>query len=146
MAYFDSPNIIIATIVVIILSLLIIGLFIGWFYGARRLNLDLHHIAVYGATILVFLIILLWMGPRIISVLTSSSSSYYSSSPSIGSIIHAIAGLIVLIAMLVVSIAFIIKRDIPLALLKKMRYFMIGILVIFPIVFVLGILNYTKYF
>ncbi len=54
----------ISAMVLVIELVIILGVAFGWWYGARRLNLKLHHGAVYLLVLVHLLTVGLWMIPR----------------------------------------------------------------------------------
>ena len=143
LAYFDIPNDVFATGILIAEIILMVLLFIGWYKGARRLNIDLHHYIVYSVTIIANFLFLIWMAPKItvdryFSIISNFPDTYKPT-------IHMTLGLIVLILMITVSGIFIVNRDININRLKRYKPLMIIIAITFPIVVFTGFLLYMKY-
>ena len=135
----QSLDMTIAVLVLLIESGLIIALIIGWYFGARRLNINLHHGVVYGGLLINTVIVAVWMLPRGIRALP-----YLLTDPLLYSrvLLHFMIGLVVICLGLVIGILFLLNRDIPLGLLKKAQPFMIVILLGWIITFSLGALNF----
>ncbi|MFW9966206.1 MAG: hypothetical protein ACFFEA_03560 [Candidatus Thorarchaeota archaeon] len=130
-----------ATSALIIEVLMIIVLLIGWLYGARRLEFRVHHRAVYSIVLVNSLLVGLWMIPQAINLATYGYFDDFSTSWH--QIIHDTLGVIVVVLSIIVSIVFLIRRDMPLKLLKRTRPLMILILTFWIITFALGVLAYT---
>lgn len=131
----------VATSALVIEVLIIIVLLIGWLYGARRLDFRVHHRAVYSIVLVNSLIVGIWMIPQAISL---ASFGYFDDlSTSWHQILHDTLGLIAVALSIVVSAVFVVRRDMPLKLLKRTRPLMILILILWIITFVLGVLAYT---
>jgi hypothetical protein len=131
----------VATSALIIEVLMIIVLLIGWLYGARRLEFRVHHRAVYSIVLVNSLLVGLWMIPQAINL---ASFGYFDDlSTSWHQILHDILGIIAVVLSIIVSVIFLIRRDMPLKLLKRTRPLMILILTLWIITFALGVLAYT---
>jgi hypothetical protein len=131
----------VATSALVIEVLIIIVLLIGWLYGARRLDFRVHHRAVYSIVLVNSLIVGLWMIPQAINL---ASFGYFDDfSTSWHQILHDTLGLIAVALSIVVSAVFVVRRDMPLRLLKRTRPLMILILILWIITFVFGVLAYT---
>jgi hypothetical protein len=129
-------------LVVLFETVLIGSLLIGWYFGARRLNIDLHHWMVYGVTPIHALIWLLWMFP---AVLRSLPGALQNPIPRFIPIIHWTSGLIALILSITIAITFIFNRNIPLGLLRRIRPLMIVTIISWTIAFVLGLYIFINF-
>lgn len=143
LAYFNIPNDIFATGVLLTEIIVVIMLIVGWYFGARKLNIDFHHYMVYSATIIAVFIFIIWMGPKVFpdrffSIISNFPETYKAT-------IHMILGLITLILMITVSTLFLVNRDININRLKRYKPLMITIAILFPIVVITGFLLYMKY-
>ncbi len=123
-------------------TILISSLVIGWYFGARRLNIDLHHWMVYGATPVHAIIWFLWMLP---AVLRSLPRALQDPIPRIFPLLHWTSGLIALILSISITITFLLNKDIPLGLLRRIRPFMIVTIICWTIAFVLGIYIFLNF-
>ncbi len=136
-------DIMIASIVLGIEIGVLILLFIGWRYGARRLHLNLHHWVIWGSVAIQIGTVALWMVPRIIlflpSLLTNITENLYL-------IIHGILGLMTVILGICLVILFLVRRDIPLSYLKKGRKFMFLALFGWIAASILGISIYLVFY
>ncbi|MFX0055965.1 MAG: hypothetical protein ACFFAD_13645 [Candidatus Hermodarchaeota archaeon] len=132
---------VVATSALIIEVLMIIVLLIGWLYGARRLDFRVHHRAIYSIVLVNSLIVGLWMIPQAINL---ASFGYFDDfANSWHQILHDTLGLIAVALSIIVSIVFVVRRDMPLKLLKRTRPLMILILILWIATFALGVLAYT---
>ena len=130
-------------LIAILILMLEIGFFIilitGWYFGARRLNLKLHHGVVYGLIGVQLIIIGLWMLPRALLFLPYLFADIPRSLPII---LHVSLGLITISLGVFIVIVFLLNREIPLALLKKIQPVMVVVLGCWIITFILGVTNY----
>lgn len=136
-----EPFPLIATSVLLIESFILLILLIGWFYGARRLNFNLHHGAVYTIIVAHILTLTLWMIPiasGAISFLLTDPVQFWRP------LLHFILGTFALIFGIILGIIFLIKRDIPLKLLRRARPLMILTLTLWVLSFVVGFVNYLS--
>jgi hypothetical protein len=129
-------------LVLIFEAILIGSLLIGWYFGARRLNIDFHHWMVYGVTPVHAVIWFLWMFP---AVLRSLPRALQDPIPRIFPIIHWTSGLIALILSISITIIFIFNRDIPLGLLRRIRPLMIVTIICWSIAFILGLYIFINF-
>ncbi|MFW9917730.1 MAG: hypothetical protein ACFFGZ_19165, partial [Candidatus Thorarchaeota archaeon] len=60
--FLDDPQI--AILVLLAEIIFILSLLTGWYFGARRLNITLHHRVVYIAVPVQFGLLILWMIPK----------------------------------------------------------------------------------
>ncbi|MFX0064931.1 MAG: hypothetical protein ACFFC7_22370 [Candidatus Hermodarchaeota archaeon] len=134
----QSINMLMALIAILIL-MIEIGLFIilitGWYFGARRLNLKLHHGVVYGLIGVQLIITGLWMIPRALSFLPYLLPDITRNWPII---LHISLGIITMSLGIFVIVIFLLNREIPLALLKKIQPVMVVVLGCWIITFALG--------
>jgi len=129
-------------IVLLLESILGILLFLGWFLGARRLNIQLHHWMVYSATSIHLFIWFLWMFPKSLASLPSALSNPLAR---ILPLAHWTSGLIALSLSLLIAIIFLFNRDIPLALLRRVRPLMIITIISWLIAFILGFIIFINF-
>ncbi|WXG41720.1 MAG: hypothetical protein WED07_13315 [Candidatus Freyarchaeum deiterrae] len=113
---------------------LVAALIIGWRFGARRLNLRLHHGIVYSVIATQVAIIILWMAPSALTYL--SSFSYPNENLFI--IVHAIVGLVTVGLGVTLITIFLLRPKAPLQLIRRARLVMITTLAIFIIVAAIG--------
>ncbi|MFX1532684.1 MAG: hypothetical protein ACFFDI_00460 [Promethearchaeota archaeon] len=138
----QSVNMLMALVAILIL-MIEIGLFIilitGWYFGARRLNLRLHHGVVYGLIGVQLIIIGLWMLPRALSFLPYLLADIIGNLPII---LHISLGITTISLGVFLVIIFLLNPDIPLALLKKIQPVMVVVLGCWIITFALGATTY----
>ncbi|MHA2270467.1 MAG: hypothetical protein ACXACI_01305 [Candidatus Hodarchaeales archaeon] len=140
--FLDDPQI--AILVLLAEIIFILALLMGWYFGARRLNIDLHHLVVYIAVPVQFVLLVLWMLPKPLK-----SLDFLLDAPikNWNLLAHFILGLITIGLALGVVITFIIYRGVPLTVLRKVRPVMIAILLLWIVTFSLGAWNfYKKYY
>jgi hypothetical protein len=133
-----------ATSVLLAESLILLILMIGYFYGARRLNFNLHHGVVYTIVVAHILTLSFWMLP-----IASGGIPFLLTDPIRfwRPLAHFILGSLALVFGILLGIIFLIKRDMPLKLLRRARPIMILTLTLWIISFALGFVNYLgKYF
>ena len=135
---FDTQTI--ATIVLTLEALVIFGLLCGWYFGARRLNFRIHHGFVYTAIIVHSITVAVWMFPPAQAAITSGYLLNFAATWRLS--LHFIFGAIADILGVMLAITFAIKREMPLALLKRARPFMITTLILWLLTFATGILNF----
>lgn len=115
---------------------IILTLIIGWIYGSRRMDFDLHHRAVWLVVFLHIVTVGLWMIPRSMSqlsiMLANPSEFWYR-------IVHDIVGMVAILFGAVLVALFLIKRGMPLKLLKRSRPFMFITIGLWILAFVLGL-------
>jgi hypothetical protein len=123
-------------LVLILEIIVLIALIVGWRYGASRMNFDLHHKAVYLVVLIHILTVGFWMIPRALDRLTIMLSNpitfWYQ-------IVHDIFGILAIGLGAILAILFLIKRGMPLKLLKRTRPFMFLIIGVWIIAFILGL-------
>jgi hypothetical protein len=149
---------------------LLVALIIGWRFGARRLDIRLHHRVVYLLILSQLIIIILWMAPRALAFITSSAVAYLngdlflilaslypninllqfipasSVDPSINIItLHSIVGLITVGLGVALITIFLLRPEMPLKLLRRGRPLMITTFIIFIIVFVVGVILFLHF-
>ncbi len=134
---YDIPS---TPLIIFLIEMLIFsGLLFGWYFGARRLNLDLHHYMVYGATGIHSLIFLVYMFPKALN-----GFSYVLQTGRLLPLLHWGTGLIAVISSLTLATTFLLRRDIPLSVLKKVRPLMIITIISWVIAFSLGFLIFIS--
>ena len=140
--FLDYEIVLISLIVFLIEIGILISLLIGWYLGARRLNINLHHYMVYSVTTIHFIIFITWMLPNALSAL-----EFVLNDP-IGRalpLLHWSIGLIAVSLSVTIVIIFLFNRDIPLSLLKRVRPLMIVTIICWSIAFVLGLLIFFTF-
>ena len=120
---------------------LLAALIIGWLFGARRLNLRLHHGIVYSVVAIQVAIIILWMAPAALAYL--STFSYPNENLFI--IVHAIIGIAAVSLGVALIVTFLIRKKPALQLIRRTRLVMISTLIIFFIVAAIGVLLFYYY-
>ncbi len=123
-------------IVLVLEVFIVVVLVVGWIYGSRRMDFDLHHRAVWLVALLHFLTVGFWMIPRAIERL-----SFMLSNPILNwyQIVHDTIGIIAIVLGIVLVLLFLIRRDMPLKLLKRTRPLMFLTIGTWIIAFVLGV-------
>ncbi|MFW9907427.1 MAG: hypothetical protein ACFFEF_02525 [Candidatus Thorarchaeota archaeon] len=125
----------IAFVIMITETVLLSALIIGWLYGARRMDLKLHHRVVYPVVLVHFLTVGLWMIPialgRVSIMLADPIGNLYQ-------IIHDTLGILGIGLGIVLTIMFAFKRDMPIKLLKKARPLMFLTIGVWILAFILG--------
>lgn len=134
---FTDPilSLVISIIAIVIESLLFVMLLVGWYFGARRLNLSLHHWMVYSLIPIHSVFLFLWMIPRFLVVLTTLPVTPIGG---IGMIFHGIFGILAGVVIILIVILFLLRRDLPLNLLRKTRPLMFVALLMWVILFIGG--------
>jgi hypothetical protein len=139
-----EPFPLIASSVLLVESIILLILIMGWIYGARRLNFNLHHVAVYTIIVAHILTLSLWMLPiasGVMPFLLTNPLRFWRP------LTHFILGSLALVFGMILGIIFLIKRDIPLNLLRRARPLMILTLSLWVLSFVLGFATYlAKYY
>ena len=115
---------------------IVIVLVIGWIYGARRKDFNLHHRAVWLVALLHFLTVGFWMIPRALErlsfMLANPITNWYQ-------ILHDIIGIIAIGLGILLVLLFLLKKGMPLKLLKRTRSLMFLTIGMWIIAFILGI-------
>ncbi|TXT56422.1 MAG: conserved membrane protein of unknown function [Candidatus Thorarchaeota archaeon] len=136
-----SQSLEIATVIMIVESILFIAIAIGWYFGARRMYFDLHHKAVYSVVLIHSITVGAWMIPRAATLaaegaFTDLAASWYQ-------IVHDLIGIFAIIFGIVLALIFLTRKDMPLDLLKKTRPIMILTLILWTASYLLGIIAYV---
>ncbi|MHA2378228.1 MAG: hypothetical protein ACXADS_03055 [Candidatus Thorarchaeota archaeon] len=126
-----------ATTVMILETFVVVVLLIGWLFGARRLEFRLHHWAVYSIILVHAVTVGAWMIWRAerLNPFADPVANWYQ-------ILHDTLGIIAIALGLIVAVVFLVRRDMPLKLLKRTRPVMILILTLWVITFILGLAAY----
>ncbi|MFX0085140.1 MAG: hypothetical protein ACFFAU_05670 [Candidatus Hodarchaeota archaeon] len=140
--FLDYEIAIIPLVVIILELILIIALIVGWYLGARRLKINLHHYMVYSGTIIHFSIFLFWMFPNFTKTISGALSNPFAR---IIPILHWSFGLVAVILSISLTTIFLFNRDIPLDLLRKLRPFMIITLLSWIIALILGAIIFISF-
>ncbi|MFW9799992.1 MAG: hypothetical protein ACFFD9_06130 [Candidatus Thorarchaeota archaeon] len=130
----------VATAVLIAETFVLIVLLIGWLYGARRLEFRLHHRAVYSVVLIHAVTVGPWMIMR--AMLFASQGLFDDPISSWYQILHDALGIIAISLGFIVAVVFLVRRDMPLKLLKRTRPVMILILTLWVVTFLLGVMSY----
>ena len=126
----------IAYVVLVLEIVVLIALLVGWRYGASKKNFDLHHKVVYLVVLIHILTVGFWMIPRAmerLSIMLSSPLTFWYQ------IVHDIIGILAIGLGAVLVVLFLIKKGMPLKLLKRTRPFMFLTVGIWIIAFILGL-------
>ncbi|MFW9787759.1 MAG: hypothetical protein ACFFE2_12710 [Candidatus Thorarchaeota archaeon] len=122
-------------LVLILEIIVLITLLIGWRYGASRMNFRLHHQAVYLVVLIHILTVGFWMIPsaigRLSLMLNNPVVFWYQ-------IAHDIVGILAIVLGAILVTLFLIRRGMPLKLLKRTRPLMFLTIGVWIIAFVLG--------
>ncbi len=114
------------TLILFLEIALMIILIIGWIYGARRMDFNFHHKAVYLVVAVHLVSVLLWMIPLTRTILWWQ-------------IVHELIGGTAIVMGIVLVILFIVRKGMPLKLLKRTRPFMFLTIGLWLISFLFGI-------
>ena len=126
----------IAYLVLVLEIVVLTALMIGWRYGASKKNFDLHHKAVYLIVLIHILTVGLWMIPRAmerLSIMLSNPLTFWYQ------IVHDIIGILAIGLGAVLVVIFLVKKGMPLKLLKRTRPFMFLTIGVWIFSFLLGI-------
>ena len=126
----------IAYLVLVLEIVVLTALMIGWRYGASKKNFDLHHKAVYLVVLIHILTVGLWMIPRAmerLSIMLSNPLTFWYQ------IVHDIIGILAIGLGAVLVVIFLVKKGMPLKLLKRTRPFMFLTIGVWIFSFLLGI-------
>ena len=125
----------IAMIVMITETILVIGMMIGWLYGARRMDFKTHHRTVYPIVLIHSITVGFWMIPisigRLPIMLSNPMVFWYQ-------ILHDMLGFVGIGLGIVLSLLYIFKRGMPLKLLKRTRPIMFLAIGVWVFAFILG--------
>lgn len=130
----------VASLVLGVETVIVIVLLIGWLLGARRLEFTLHHWVVYSIVLIHSITVGVWMIPRAMRFITYIIADPAGNWPLI---LHDTVGIVAVLLGIIVGLTFIIRRDMPLRLLKRMRPVMILILILWITSFLLGFAVYV---
>ena len=123
-------------LVLVLEIIVLLALLVGWRYGASRMNFKLHHYAVYSVVLIHILTVGFWMIPQAIdrlSIMLANPVTFWYQ------IVHDIIGILAIALGAILSIIFIVKRGMPLKLLKRARPFMFITIGVWIIAFLLGV-------
>jgi len=122
-------------LVLILEIFIVIILMVGWIYGAKRMDFNLHHKAVWFVALVHFLTVGFWMIPRAIErlsfMLANPLANWYQ-------ILHDAVGILAIGLGVVLVLMFLIKTGMPLKLLKRTRPFMFLTIGTWLLAFILG--------
>ncbi len=116
--------------------IILIILFVGWIYGSRRMDIILHHRAVYLIAALHLFNVFFWMLPRALLFV-----DYVFSDP-IGNwylILHDVVGLLAVGFGALLVLLFLAVKGMPLRLLRRTRPIMFLTMILWVIAFILGL-------
>jgi hypothetical protein len=126
----------ISYIVLILEVIVLIVLVVGWIYGARRKDFNLHHKAVYFVALVHMLTVGVWMIPRALErlslMLANPIMNWYQ-------IVHDIVGILAIGLGVLLVVIFLARSGMPIKLLKQTRPLMFLTLGTWIIAFVLGV-------
>ncbi len=126
----------IAMIVMVVETILVIALMIGWLYGARRMDFGTHHRAVYPIVLIHSITVGVWMIPiaigRLPIMLANPMVFWYQ-------IVHDMLGFVGISLGIILALLYVFKRDMPLKLLKRTRPIMFLTIGVWFLSFVLGL-------
>ncbi len=126
----------ISFIVLILEVIVLIVLVVGWIYGARRKDFNLHHKAVYFVALVHMLTVGVWMIPRALErlslMLANPIMNWYQ-------IVHDIVGILAIGLGVLLVVIFLVKSGLPIKLLKQTRPLMFLTIGTWIIAFVLGV-------
>jgi len=126
----------ISYIVLILEVIVLIVLVVGWTYGARRKDFNLHHKAVYFVVLVHMLTVGVWMIPRALErlslMLANPIMNWYQ-------IVHDIVGILAIGLGVLLVVIFLARSGMPVKLLKQTRPLMFLTLGTWIIAFVLGV-------
>lgn len=116
-------------------SIVLFIVMVGWYRGARRLDFKLHHLAVYSILLVHLFNVGLWMIPQALAragTVSADPGQYWYV------ILHDSFGMLAVILAIVLVITFLVKKGMPLNLLRRARPLMITVLFLWIVTFVLG--------
>ncbi len=126
----------ISFIVLILEVIVLIVLVVGWIYGARRKDFNLHHKAVYFVALVHMLTVGVWMIPRALErlslMLANPIMNWYQ-------IVHDIVGILAIGLGVLLVVIFLVRSGMPIKLLKQTRPLMFLTIGTWIIAFVLGV-------
>ena len=126
----------ISYIVFILEVIVLIVLVVGWIYGARRKDFNLHHKAVYFVALVHMTTVGVWMIPRALErlslMLANPIMNWYQ-------IVHDIVGILAIGLGVLLVVIFLIRSGMPIKLLKLTRPLMFLTVGTWIIAFVLGV-------
>lgn len=126
----------VAYLVLILEVAVLLVLIIGWIYGARRKDFNLHHKAVYFVAFVHMLTVGLWMIPRALErlsfMLSNPIANWYQ-------IVHDVVGILAIGLGVLLVLVFLVKSGMPLKLLKRTRPLMFLTIGVWIIAFALGV-------
>ncbi len=126
----------ISYIVLILEVIVLIVLVVGWIYGARRKDFNLHHKAVYIVALVHMLTVGVWMIPRALDrlsiMLANPLLNWYQ-------IVHDIVGILAIGLGVLLVVIFLARSGMPIKLLKQTRPLMFLTIGTWIIAFVLGV-------
>jgi len=103
-------------LVLVLEFVVLMALLVGWRYGASRMNFDLHHKAVYSVVLIHILTVGIWMIPQAmgrLSIMLGDPITFWYQ------IVHDLVGILAITFGAILVLLFIVKRGMPLKLLKK---------------------------
>ncbi len=122
--------------VLILEVIVLIVLVVGWIYGARRKDFNLHHKAVYFVALVHMLTVGIWMIPRALDrlslMLANPIMNWYQ-------IVHDIVGILAIGLGVLLVVIFLVRSGMPTKLLKLTRPLMFLTIGTWIIAFVLGV-------
>jgi hypothetical protein len=126
----------IAFLALIIETIILIVLLIGWRYGASKRKFKLHHQTVYLVVLIQLLTVGIWMIPRALerlSIMLSNPLVFWYQ------IVHDIIGILAIGLGVILVLIFFVKKGMPIVWLRRTRPFMFLTVGVWIIAFILGV-------
>lgn len=123
-------------IMLILEVIVLLVLVVGWIYGSRRRDFNLHHKAVYFIILVHLLTVGFWMIPRAIervSIMLGNPLLYWYQ------IIHDFVGMFAIVVGVLLVVVYFVKTRMRPTLLKHTKSLMLLTVVTWIIAFVLGV-------
>lgn len=123
----------IALIVMIAETAIVVVLFVGWYFGSRQMKYTIHHGAVYSIVLVHILTVALWMIP--VGLLLVPLGNLFQT-------FHDTVGFLAVSLGAILAVLFLVRRGMPLKLLKKTRPLMILTLILWAVAFLSGVMSF----
>ncbi len=128
-----------ALVIMIVETIIVVAMMIGWLFGSRRMFIKLHHRVVYPAILIHAITVGAWMIPiafeRLPLMLANPMENWYQIS-------HDTIGIIAITLGLIMGLMFGPRKEMPIKLLKKTRPVMLLTVVLWVTAFILGLYWY----
>lgn len=139
-----NTNFIIATVVLTIEVILVCALLMAR-YGARRLNLKIHHGVVYSITIINGFIIVFWMGQRALRFLPRQLERFPDSFMFFTHVVLGLTTMTLALGLTSLYLVKVVKKEtIPLPLIRRTKPIMITTAILWILTFIVGVINYLN--